>query len=49
MEATRCLRHLFVHQIQLLDISMGMEIDLVDIYEFLGEPEYDDNQSHCNY
>ena len=47
MEAARCLRHLYIHQIQLLDVSMGMDIQLSDVFQFIGENyEDDDDQSH---
>ena len=37
MEAARCLRHLLVHQIQLLDISMGYDVELSDFFDFVDQ------------
>ena len=47
MEAARCLRHMFIHQIQLLDIAMGTDITLTDLFDFIGEDleSDDDDQS----
>ena len=42
MEAARCLRHLFVHQIQLLDNSMGPGVDVDDIFDILYDYDNDD-------
>ena len=35
MEAARCLRHLLVNQIQLLDNSMGLAVDVDDIFDII--------------
>jgi hypothetical protein len=41
MEAARCLRHLYIQQIQLLYISMGLNVDFDNIFEILFD--YNDN------
>jgi hypothetical protein len=44
MEAARCLRHLYVNQIKLSDLSMGLDVDLVDIFDLI----FDDDNNKVN-
>jgi hypothetical protein len=45
MEAARCLRHLLVHQIQLLDISMGYDVELSDFFDFVDQDIIDETST----
>ena len=45
MEAARCLRYLLARDIQILDKSMGIDVDIDDICEFVDfDMDYDDGE-----